>query len=174
MRTGTLLVTGLLSVGLLAAGPAGAQSASAKLSNSEGAAIGSVTMTQLAKGVQIIIEASDLPAGEHAFHIHAVGACEPPEFKSAGGHFNPTGAEHGWDNPGGHHAGDLPNIHVGDDGTLSVEYLTDAVTLGPGPNSLFDADGSAVVMHQDADDYQSDPAGNAGPRIACGVLAKSE
>ncbi len=174
MRVATILIGGLLSFGPLAAGPASAQSASAKLINSDGAAIGSVTMTQLAKGVQIIVEASDLPAGEHAFHIHAAGACEPPEFKSAGGHFNPGGAAHGWNNPAGHHAGDLPNVHVGDDGTLSLEYFTDAITLGPGPNSLFDADGSAVVMHQEADDYQSDPAGNAGPRIACGALAKSD
>jgi len=174
MRLGIIGFGGALGLALLAAGPAGAQSASAKLVNPDGAAIGSVTMTELAKGVQIIVEASDLPAGEHAFHIHAVGACEPPEFKSAGGHFNPTDAEHGWNNPKGHHAGDLPNVHVGDDGTLSLEYFSDAVTLGPGPTSVFDADGSAVVMHQGMDDYASDPAGNAGARIACGVLAKAQ
>ena len=174
MRIGTVLVGTLLSVGLLAPAPGSAQSASARLINPDGADVGSVTITQLARGVQVVLDASDLPAGEHAFHIHAVGACEPPEFASAGGHANPTGAEHGWDNPNGHHAGDLPNVHVGDDGTLSLELLTDAVMLGQSPNSLFDADGAAVVLHQEPDDYQSDPAGNAGPRIACGVLAKSE
>ena len=174
MRPGTILVGGGIGLSLLAAGPAGAQSASAKLVNAEGAAIGSVTMTQFAKGVQIIVEASDLPAGEHAFHIHAVGACEPPEFKSAGGHFDPTSVEHGWNNPKGHHGGDLPNVHVGDDGTLSVEYFSAAVTLGEGASSVFDADGSAIVLHQSADDHASDPAGNAGARIACGVLAKTQ
>jgi Cu-Zn family superoxide dismutase len=96
----------------------------------------------------------------------------PPEFTSAGGHFNPTEEQHGWNNPQGYHAGDLPNAHVQDDGVLAVEYFTDSVTLGEGESSIFDDDGSAIVMHEGADDYQTDPAGAAGARIACGVITK--
>ena len=130
-------------------------------------------LNQLARGVHIFAQAEKLPAGAHAFHIHAVGKCEPP-FKSAGGHFNPKGAKHGWNSSGGPHAGDLPNVHVQDDGVLAIEYFTAAVTLDDGETGLFDEDGSAIVMHEGADDYQSDPAGAAGPRIACGVIMKSE
>jgi Cu-Zn family superoxide dismutase len=151
------------------AGEVRAQEAEAQVLGADGTAIGTVTVTQLAKGVHIVADVSDLPPGAHAFHIHAVGLCEPP-FTSAGGHFNPTGVEHGWNNPNGHHAGDLPNVHVGDDGVLAIEVFTDAVTMGDGETSLFDDDGSSVVMHQGADDYHSDPAGDAGPRIACAVI----
>ena len=170
MRIGTVLVGTLLSVGLLAPAPGSAQSASARLINPDGADVGSVTITQLARGVQVVLDASDLPAGEHAFHIHAVGACEPPEFASAGGHANPTGAEHGWDNPNGHHAGDLPNMLVTKDGSGRFEAKTDAFTLKGGAASLFDSDGSALVIHAGVDDYMTDPTGNAGDRAACGLI----
>lgn len=102
------------------------------------------------------------------------GQCDTPDFKSAGGHYNPTGNQHGWGNPEGHHAGDLPNAHVHEDGRLAIEYFTNAVTLGEGNTTLFDGDGSAIVMHAGADDYQTDPAGDAGARIACGVIEKAE
>jgi Cu-Zn family superoxide dismutase len=98
-----------------------------------------------------------------------VGRCEPP-FTTAGGHFNPGGRKHGFSNPDGMHAGDLPNLRVGKDGTAEAELLTAQVTLSPGPTSLLDADGSAIVLHAGPDDYVSDPAGNAGDRIACGVI----
>jgi Cu-Zn family superoxide dismutase len=150
-------------------GGALAQEAEAEVHGADGAIIGKVTVTELAKGVHIVADVSNLPAGVHAFHIHAVGLCEPP-FTSAGGHFNPTGVEHGWNNPNGHHAGDLPNVHVGADGVLAIEMFTNAVTMGDGETSLFDADGSSIVMHQGPDDYHSDPAGDAGPRIACAVI----
>ena len=108
-------------------------------------------------------------AGEHAFHIHAVGKCEPP-FTTAGGHFNPAQHKHGFMSGEGH-AGDMPNLHVPEGGALSIEVLNRDVTLAKGkPNSVFDADGSAIVIHAKADDYKSDPAGNAGDRIACGVV----
>jgi superoxide dismutase, Cu-Zn family len=165
------LLVFLLTV--LMGGEALAQAAEAELLDAEGASIGTVTLTEMARGVHISAEASGLPAGVHAFHIHAVGICEPP-FTSAGGHFNPTEEQHGWNNPQGYHAGDLPNVHVGEDGGLAIEYLTDAVTLGEGETSLFDADGSALVLHQGTDDYQTDPTGNAGDRIACAVITPGQ
>jgi Cu-Zn family superoxide dismutase len=113
-----------------------------------------------------------VPPGVHAFHIHAAGSCEPP-FKSAKGHFNPFAKGHGFLNPKGKHAGDLPNVHASHSGQLDFEALADQVTLEEGPeNSLFDADGSAIVIHQGPDDYVTDPAGAAGPRIACGVIRR--
>lgn len=164
-------VLGALVV-MAAAAEVRAQDATAELVDGDGAAIGTVELTQLAQGVQIVVMAEGLPAGTHGFHIHETGACEPP-FESAGGHFNPADAGHGWNNPEGPHAGDLPNVHIGDDGVLAVEYLTDKVTLEEGSTSLFDDDGSAIVIHEGADDYQSDPSGEAGDRIACGVVTST-
>jgi Cu-Zn family superoxide dismutase len=156
------------------AGQAVAQelSANAVLMDPDGNKIGNVAISELAQGVRIFARADGLPPGVHAFHIHETGRCDPPDFKSAGGHYNPTGKQHGWDNPQGHHAGDFANVHVHEDGRLAVEYFTDAVTLGEGQTTLFDEDGSAVVMHESADDYRTDPAGAAGARIACGVISK--
>jgi superoxide dismutase, Cu-Zn family len=172
MRLRTILAGSVVGVGLLAAGPAGAQSANAVLIDPDGKEIGNVAIEQLERGVRIFAQATNLPAGTHAFHIHQTGKCDPPDFKSAGGHFNPTEEQHGWNNPKGHHAGDFPNVHVQDDGRLAIEYFTDSVTLGEGETSIFDADGSAIVMHEGADDYKTDPAGDAGARIACGVIEK--
>lgn len=166
------LAAALTTAGCLAATQVGAQSANAVLVNPDGKEIGNVALTELAQGVHIFAEATELPPGVHAFHIHETGQCEPPDFTSAGGHYNPTGAQHGWNNAEGPHAGDLPNVHVQDDGVLAIEYFTAAVTLGEGDTTLFDDDGSAIVMHEGGDDYQTDPAGDAGSRIACGVIAK--
>jgi superoxide dismutase, Cu-Zn family len=161
---------GAMGIATLAAAPlqARAQDATAEMIDAKGSPVGTAELNQLAQGVQILVTVSDLPAGDHALHIHETGACEPP-FESAGGHFNPTDAAHGWDNPQGPHAGDLPNIHVGQ-GELQLEYLTDKVTLEDGETSLFDDDGSAIVIHEGLDDYQSDPTGHAGDRLACGVI----
>ena len=148
-----------------------AQDAVAELIDGKANPIGTAQLNQLAQGVQIVVAISGLPAGKHALHIHETGECEPP-FESAGGHFNPTGAEHGWDNPAGPHAGDLPNIYVGE-GAVQVEYITDRVTLEDGETSLFDDDGSAIVIHEGQDDYVSEPAGDAGNRLACGVIERS-
>jgi Cu-Zn family superoxide dismutase len=106
----------------------------------------------------------------HAVHVHAVGKCDGPAFTSAGGHFNPTGKKHGHKSAEGAHAGDLPNMLIGKDGSGRFEAMTDGLTLLAGPLSVFDADGSSLVIHAGADDYATDPAGNAGDRIACGLI----
>jgi Cu-Zn family superoxide dismutase len=149
-----------------------AELASAQLKDSSGVAVGDADLVQTDAGVLIKLQLKGMKPGEHAFHIHAVGKCEAP-FESAGGHFNPTHAHHGMMSGEGH-AGDMPNLHVPQSGDLSVEVLNREVTLEKGkPNSLFDNDGSSLVIHAKADDYKADPAGNAGDRIACGVIQPS-
>ena len=154
----------------LAAIPAIAQSAKATLKNAEGKDVGTAALSQTPAGVLLRLSLKGLPPGERAFHVHGVGKCEPP-FTSAGPHFNPGGKKHGLMAADGHHAGDLPNLHVPASGEIVVEALNDAVTLEKGkPNSLLGGQGTAVVIHAGKDDYKSDPAGDAGGRIACGVI----
>jgi superoxide dismutase, Cu-Zn family len=148
-----------------------ADQASAVLKDAQGAEVGKATLTATPSGVLISLDLTALPAGDHAFHIHAVGKCEPPKFESAGPHFNPGTTKHGLMNPQGPHAGDMPNLHVPEGGKLKVEVLNPTVTLSA-ESALLDEDGSAIVVHGGADDYQTDPAGNAGDRIACGVITK--
>lgn len=152
--------------------PAAGAAAHAMLKDAQGRTLGDVTLRDASGGVLIKADLQNVPAGTHAFHIHTVGKCDPPDFMTAGGHFNPTMMKHGLLASGGPHAGDMPNIFVGSDRRLSVEVLDTNVSLAPGPKSLFDADGSALVLHAMGDDYTSDPAGNAGGRIACGVITK--
>lgn len=147
-------------------------SAHADFINSQGQKIGTAVITHTGEGVKIDVSVAQLPTGTHAFHIHAVGKCEVPDFKSAGGHFNPEGKQHGKDNPNGPHAGDMLNFEVGADGKAKFSIVNASVTLGQGTNSLFHEGGTALVIHEKADDYKTDPAGNAGNRIACGVIQK--
>lgn len=144
----------------------------ATLRGADGADLGAVQLNQDASGaVQIRVNGVNMPAGAHGIHIHATGKCEGPAFTSAGGHFNPGNKQHGLNNPAGAHAGDLPGLTAAANGTASYTATTKAVTLLTGATSLFDADGTALVVHAAADDQATDPTGNSGARIACAVLA---
>jgi len=149
-----------------------AQTAKASLKDASGKDVGQVQLLQTPHGVLLKLAVKGLPAGEHAFHVHAVGKCEPP-FTSAGGHFNPASHKHGMAAVEGLHAGDMPNLHIPASGELMVEIANPMISLVKGqPNSVFDADGSAIIIHTGADDYKTDPTGNAGDRIACGVIVE--
>jgi superoxide dismutase, Cu-Zn family len=150
--------------------PAAAQTARAALEDVQGKDVGTVDMIETPTGVLLKVVVKGLTPGEHAVHVHAVGKCEPP-FDSAGGHFNPGAKKHGLLVPEGPHAGDMPNLHVPESGEVIIEILNPAITLEKDkPNSVIGPNGTAIVIHAGADDYKSDPAGNAGGRIVCGVI----
>ncbi|REB07843.1 superoxide dismutase family protein [Sporosarcina sp. BI001-red] len=141
------------------------------LINTDGKKIGEAHVSEVDGILTISLRADGLKPGIHGIHLHEKAVCTPPDFKSAGGHFNPTDKQHGFDNPKGYHLGDLPNLEVGEDGKVSVKVTMHNLTLQPGkPNSLIDGDGSALVIHEDEDDYKTDPSGNSGDRIACAEL----
>ena len=146
-------------------------SARAEMRDTEGRALGTVTLTQTPHGVLIVGDLSNLPPGTHALHFHESGRCDSP-FTSAGGHFNPTQRTHGFKSAGGHHAGDLPNFSAGATGAAHIDIVSDDVSLGTAPGTLFDVDGSALIVHSGPDDYSTDPAGGSGNRIACGIVAR--
>ena len=167
-----------LAVGSLACGRGGGQSPSprgatarATFVNAQGQPAGTATLTSTGDGVFVSAQLRSLPEGTHGMHVHQVGRCEPP-FESAGDHFNPANRQHGFLNPAGQHAGDLPNITVRSDGTAAADHHASDLTLSDGGNALLDGDGAALVIHAGVDDYRTDPSGNSGPRIACGVVTR--
>ncbi|HEX2764587.1 MAG TPA: superoxide dismutase family protein [Allosphingosinicella sp.] len=145
-------------------------SGSAELRDAAGAVRARAAVEQEDGGVRVRVEATDMSPGAYGVHIHAIGRCDPPDFASAGPHWNPTGRMHGRENPDGPHKGDLPNLLVGADARGSFEYRIPDVAIGAGRGDLFDEDGAALVIHERADDLRTDPSGNSGARIACGVL----
>lgn len=141
------------------------------LTDRDGKSVGTAELTEEEDALRIMVDAKNLPEGTHGFHFHEKGVCEAPDFESAGGHFNPTGANHGLDHEEGPHAGDLPNLKVGPDGTVKEEFFVDNLTLLAGEeNSLFHEGGTSLVIHAEADDGKTQPSGNSGDRIACGVV----
>ena len=148
----------------------GAVHASAALYAADGTFVGQVRFTEDAAGVvHVNAQVQGLTPGLHGIHLHAIGACAPT-FTAAGGHHNPLGRQHGLENPGGAHSGDLPNLVVNVAGHGHLNASTDRASLSAGPVSVFDLDGSAVIIHAGADDQVTDPTGNSGGRIACGVI----
>lgn len=145
--------------------------AEAVLHGIDGSQVGTVDLIQGPHGLLLQADLKSLPAGELAFHFHTTGSCSP-EFMAAGGHLNPTGKKHGFMSADGPHLGDMPNIHVPASGQLQFELFLTGMTLGEGSSPLLDADGTAVMIHKQADDYRTDPAGAAGDRIACGIIQR--
>ncbi len=143
-----------------------------EMHDGQGNSVGTAELTPAPMGVNIRLNLTNLPPGVHGIHIHAVAKCEGPAFTTAGGHFNPDMKHHGLENPEGPHAGDIPNITVGPQGTVMTSILAPGVTMGDDPHSIFSSGGTALVIHAMPDDMKTDPAGNAGARIACGVIAK--
>jgi superoxide dismutase, Cu-Zn family len=153
--------------------PPPAAAATARLVNREGEPVGTATLTQRERGVEIALDVRGLPANSVlGFHVHEAGRCDTPTFESAGGHFNPASRQHGMEHAGGPHAGDLPNVRVGADGTARLAVLNPHVSLGAGEASLLREGGTALVIHARRDDYHSQPTGDAGDRVACGVIRR--
>jgi len=142
----------------------------AVLKDATGKEVGEAQFTQDQNGISVEVSAAGLTPGLHGTHVHMTGKCDGPDFKSAGGHWNPTSHQHGLENPQGSHKGDLPNMNVSADGTGSVHFSIPGGVLKGAEGVLLDADGAAIVIHAGPDDMKTDPAGNSGDRIACGVI----
>lgn len=172
----TTSLLALATAGCATAEPTGTQGASAasepaahaNLAAADGGPRGMAHLTATTAGMRAHVEATGLPPGVHGIHVHTVGRCDAPDFQTAGAHWNPAAKAHGTDNPQGSHAGDMPNITIGADGRGTLDFALSGATM----DSLLDADGAAVVVHAAADDYRTDPSGNSGARIACGVLSR--
>ena len=160
---------GLASAAFLCAA---ATSVTVEMKDGKGQSVGTAVLTEKGTGVQIKLNVKGLPPGEHAVHIHGVAKCEGPAFTTAGGHFNPDMKKHGLENPDGPHAGDMPNFTVTAKGTSKATVMDPRVNLGSDMHSVFSNGGTALMIHAKADDLKTDPTGNAGDRIACGIIAK--
>jgi len=170
---GSLLVAAVLAGGCATGTPAASEPsrmAWAELKSASGESVGSALLRQEDGRVRIVVQASGLSPGRHGIHVHAVGRCEPPSFQSAAAHFNPMAKKHGLENPEGSHGGDLPDVEADASGRVEYVAVTDRLTLGSGPTSIFDVDGSAIVIHQQPDDQRTDPSGNSGDRVLSGQL----
>lgn len=158
-----------------ASGAASAPMVHADVIGLDGKKLGMVMLQETPAGVLVSADVTGLPAGDHGFHFHQKGLCDTAtKFDSSGGHFAGGDHQHGYMTANGPHGGDMPNQHVGADGLLKTQILNTGVTLSPGPKSVFDADGTALVIHAAADDYSSQPSGNAGGRIACAVISTAK
>lgn len=142
--------------------------AEATLASSDGGTRGVIKIAEAAGGLRVDVDAEALPAGTHGIHVHTTGRCDSPDFTSAGPHWNPTERKHGRENPEGAHHGDLPNIVIGSDGRGKLSFTLPSASFA----QLFDADGASIIIHATADDYRTDPSGNSGGRIACGVISQ--
>ena len=172
-RIKMITLAGVLSLLGYSVNAAAQNQARADIKNAEGKSVGTAAVRETKDGVLITVNVTGLPQGLHAVHIHAVGKCEGPDFASAGGHFNPLNKKHGLKSLDGPHAGDLPDMYVNKDGVGRYEALMESITLNSGTTSIFDSDGSAIVIHASADDNMTDPSGNSGDRIACGIITKA-
>jgi superoxide dismutase, Cu-Zn family len=174
MRRALVVLGAVALAGCVTTGPWGRKpDATADLMSAGGKKVGTAALFDESGKVRLVVDATGLDPGKHGIHFHAVGMCQDPAFTTAGPHFNPGGKKHGLDGPDGPHAGDLPNLEADKDGKAHYDVTTDRVTLGPGAGSLFQPGGTALVLHAKEDDQKTDPSGNSGDRLACGVIRKS-